>query len=120
MIICLTKSVDIDDYVTKDKVRELLRDVTAYAIDVPARFQLHQEAKDPQLDAYFADLKAKKDAAIEEAINQLGSQVDKNTFVRVIVSLMMFGDICIGKQLHFYLQDQRPYLPREVQTLMIY
>lgn len=78
--------IDIDEYVSRDKVRQLLKDLAAYANDVPARYQQFQDQKDPELDEYFKDLKAKKDAVIEEDVNQLGAQVDKSTFVRVLVS----------------------------------
>lgn len=72
--------------ISRDKVRQLLKDLAAYAIDVPAKYQQFQEQKDADLETYIKELKSKKDSVIESDVNQMGSQVDKASFVRVLAN----------------------------------
>lgn len=44
---------EIKNTISKEEVRKYLHYLTAFSIDVPAKYQSFQETKDPELDEYF-------------------------------------------------------------------
>jgi hypothetical protein len=77
---------ELNEAVSRDRVKAFLTDMSKYAIDIPLRYQQFQENKNQELENYLNNLANAYPAAVDSVVRRLSPETNKEEFIETLVS----------------------------------
>jgi hypothetical protein len=98
---------EFKETVPKDKVKKMLEDLIAFAVDCPKTFYSLQEVKDENMQEYIKDLNEARKQLLDDTLSILGpnANVAKDSFVLLMVSFFCDLIDLIAKRMVFNMRD---------------